>query len=112
MPAAFSLKQLAYFVALAETRHYRKAAERMGISQSSLSQQILGLETALGLDLVERGQRGAVLTPQGRGVLDQARKSWTKPRFCKPLRARRRAGGPARSGWVRPPPSALISCLT
>lgn len=69
-----TLKQLAYFVALAETRHYRKAAERMGISQSSLSQQILGLETMLGLPLVERGQRGTVLTPQGRTVLAQARK--------------------------------------
>lgn len=74
MSGAPSLKQLAYFVALAEARHYRKAAERMGISQSSLSQQILGLETALGLALVERGQRGAVLTPQGRAVLAQARK--------------------------------------
>lgn len=74
MSVTLSLKQLAYFVALAETRHYRKAAERVGISQSSLSQQILGLETALGLELVERGQRGAVLTPQGRDVLAQARK--------------------------------------
>lgn len=69
-----TLKQLGYFVALADARHYRKAAERMGISQSSLSQQILGLETSLGLELVERGQRGAVLTPQGRAVLAQARK--------------------------------------
>lgn len=74
MTAMPSLKQLAYFVALADTGHYRKAAERMGISQSSLSQQILGLEAALDLALVERGQRGAVLTPQGRVVLAQARK--------------------------------------
>lgn len=74
MTASLTLKQLAYFIALAETRHYRKAAERMGVSQSSLSQQILGLETALALELVERGQRGAVLTPQGRAVLAQARK--------------------------------------
>jgi LysR family hydrogen peroxide-inducible transcriptional activator len=74
MPGDLTLKQLTYFVALADTHHYRKTAERVGISQPSLSQQILGLETALGLALVERGQRGAVLTPNGRAVLVQARK--------------------------------------
>ncbi len=74
MSGEITLKQLSYFVALAETRHYRKAAERVGVSQPSLSQQILGLEAALRLDLVERGQRGAVLTPGGREVLAQARK--------------------------------------
>lgn len=73
-----TLRQLRYFVALAETRHYRRAAERVGVSQPSLSQQILTLESALGLDLVERGRRGAVLTPAGRelrtraqGILDE-----------------------------------------
>lgn len=69
-----TLRQLRYFVALAETGHYRKAAERSGISQPSLSQQIVNLESALGLDLVERGRRGAVLTPGGREVLALARK--------------------------------------
>lgn len=69
-----TLRQLRYFVALSDAGHYRKAAERTGISQPSLSQQILRLETALGQDLVERGRRGAVLTPAGREVLSQARK--------------------------------------
>lgn len=68
-----TLRQLRYFVALADTRHYRKAAEHVGVSQPSLSQQILGLEAALNLELVERGKRGAVLTPGGRDVLEQAR---------------------------------------
>lgn len=68
-----TLKQLKYFVALADTRHYRKAATRMGISQPSLSQQIVALETVLGLELVERGKRGAILTPGGRDVLIRAR---------------------------------------
>lgn len=71
MSAELTLRQLTYFAALAETRHYRRAAERVGISQPSLSQQIVGLEAALGLTLVERGQRGAVLTPQGRMILAQ-----------------------------------------
>lgn len=69
-----TLRQLRYFVALCETGNYRKAAERSGISQPSLSQQILRLESALGLELVERGRRGAVQTPAGREVLAQARK--------------------------------------
>lgn len=69
-----TLRQLRYFIALTETGHYRKAAERVGVSQPSLSQQILGLETALGMTLLERGHRGAILTPGGREALAQARK--------------------------------------
>ena len=69
-----TLRQLRYFVALNEAGHFRKAAERVGISQPSLSQQILRLETTLGVELVERGRRGAVLTPGGREVLAHARK--------------------------------------
>lgn len=69
-----TLRQLRYFLALAETGHYRKAAERAGVSQPSLSQQIVRLEGALGLALVERGARGAILTPAGRDVLAQARR--------------------------------------
>ncbi|MHA3915074.1 hydrogen peroxide-inducible genes activator [Halovulum sp. GXIMD14793] len=70
----FTLKQLRYFVALADMHNFRRAAERVGVSQPSLSQQIVALEGALGLELVERGRRGAVLTPGGRRVLEQARK--------------------------------------
>ncbi|WP_428511411.1 hydrogen peroxide-inducible genes activator [Roseovarius sp.] len=69
-----TLRQLRYFLSLCEAGHYRKAAERAGISQPSLSQQIVRLESALGVDLVERGRRGAVLTPAGREVREQARK--------------------------------------
>ena len=72
MPENPTLKQLLYFKALAETRHYRKAAERVGISQPSLSLQIGRLEDLLGLQLVERGRAGAVLTPEGREVLQRS----------------------------------------
>lgn len=73
MTDEITLRQLRYFKALAETHHYRKAAERMGVSQPSLSQQIARLESSLRLDLVERGRRGAVLTPGGREVLARTR---------------------------------------
>lgn len=100
MPNDVTLKQLSYFIALAETRHFRKAAERVGVSQPSLSQQIVGLESALRLELVERGQRGAVLTPGGREVLTQARKVLDETETLKALAqdAREGLGGTIRLG--------------
>ena len=68
-----TVKQLRYFVALAEAQHYRKAAEKVGVTQPSLSLQISNLEALLGLDLVERGRAGATLTPAGRDVLAHAK---------------------------------------
>lgn len=67
-----SLRQLRYLVALSETRHFRKAAEAMGISQPSLSLQIGNLEDLLGVCLVERGRGPVTLTPEGREVLARA----------------------------------------
>lgn len=74
MEIQLTLKQLQYFATLAEAGHYRKAAERVGISQPSLSLQISNLEQALRLHLVERGRAGAVLTPEGREVLSRAQR--------------------------------------
>ncbi len=67
-----SLRQLRYLVALSEARHFRKAAEAMGISQPSLSLQISNLEDLLGVLLVERGRGPVTLTPEGREVLSRA----------------------------------------
>ena len=67
-----SLRQLRYLVALSEARHFRKAAEAMGISQPSLSLQISNLEDLLGVLLVERGRGPVTLTPEGREVLLRA----------------------------------------
>lgn len=66
-------RQLSYFVALAETGSFTRAAERMGISQPSLSQQIRGLELVIGAPLFERGGP-ALLTPLGREALERARR--------------------------------------
>ena len=69
-----TLKQLQYLVALDETRHFRKAAERCGISQPSLSVQIANLEEVLSVQLVGRGRGPVPPTAAGREVIDRARR--------------------------------------
>ncbi|WP_432256224.1 LysR substrate-binding domain-containing protein [Limimaricola sp. AA108-03] len=69
-----SLKQLRYFVALAETGGFGRAAETVFVSQPALSQQIKELEAILGVELVERLPRGIRLTRAGREVLERSRR--------------------------------------
>jgi LysR family hydrogen peroxide-inducible transcriptional activator len=66
------LHQLRYFVAVAQTGNFSRAAERCHVSQPSLSQQILKLERRLGQPLLNRLGRRAVLTDAGRLLLDRA----------------------------------------
>ncbi|MFU8864102.1 MAG: LysR substrate-binding domain-containing protein [Rhodobacterales bacterium] len=68
----FTLRQLAYFKALAEQRNFGRAAEVVHVSQPALSVQIRELEKTLGAVLVERQARDVVLTPFGRRILDHA----------------------------------------
>jgi LysR family transcriptional regulator, hydrogen peroxide-inducible genes activator len=68
-----TLRQLRYFVALAETQHFGEAATRCHVTQPALSMQIKELELALGAPLIERTRRGALLTPPGREVARRAR---------------------------------------
>lgn len=67
------IRQLRYFVALAETRHFGRAAQRLHISQPPLSRQIAALEKALGARLLERHAHGANLTYAGDVFLAEAR---------------------------------------
>jgi LysR family transcriptional regulator, hydrogen peroxide-inducible genes activator len=68
-----TLKQLEYFVALADTGSFKSAAEHCGVSQPSLSIQLANLEKRFGQILVERSRPGVILTPAGREVLERAR---------------------------------------
>lgn len=58
--------QIQYFLAIAETENFSKAAERLFMSQPSLSNAIKKLEQELGVTLFERGGRRVLLTPDGR----------------------------------------------
>ena len=71
--ANLDLRQLRYFLAVAEEGHVTRAAERLGMQQPPLSQQIQALETAIGVRLFERLPRGMRLTESGRSLLADAR---------------------------------------
>lgn len=67
------LRQLRYFVTLAETQNFHRAAERLHMSQPPLTVAIRKLEDELGLALFVRAARGVTLTPAGRAALEPAR---------------------------------------
>ena len=69
-----SFRQLEYLVAVADCRHFGRAAQSVHVSQPTLSQQLRALEARLGVTLVERRLSGAELTPVGREIAERARR--------------------------------------
>lgn len=67
------LRDLRYFVAVAEERHFTRAAQRLFISQPALSRQISKLERDLRVTLIVRDHRNVTLTAAGETLLEQAR---------------------------------------
>lgn len=68
------LQQLAYFLAVAEARHFTRAAQQVHVAQPSLSQQIRALEGELGADLFNRARGNITLTDAGQALLPLARR--------------------------------------
>lgn len=69
-----NLRDLRYLVALAELRHFGRAADACHVSQPTLSTQIKKLEDELGVSLVERAPRHVMLTPAGHDIAARARR--------------------------------------
>jgi DNA-binding transcriptional LysR family regulator len=71
-PAAVELRQVRYFLAVAESRHFGRAAEQLHVVQPAVSQQLRRLERELGVQLLYRDTRNVSLTPEGTAFLQHA----------------------------------------
>lgn len=86
------LRQLRYFVAVAEEMHFGRAALRLHMTQPPLSQTIQSLEAALGTQLFSRTRRSIALTPAGAALLPEAQRMLLQAAALPDL-ARRAASG-------------------
>lgn len=93
-----NLRDLQYLVALAETRHFGRAAERCHVSQPTLSAQLKKLEEFLGARLIERQPRRVALTAAGEAVVERARGML---RDAEDIRALARASADPLAGQLR-----------
>ena len=104
--AAFDLRQLRQFVALAEECHFGRAAARLAMTQPPLTQAIQRLEAALGARLFERTQRRVALSPAGQTLLPLARRLLDEAdRFAPAVQA-------AAAGWAGQLRLAFVSSVT
>lgn len=73
-----NLRDLRYLIALADLRHFGRAAEACHVSQPTLSTQVRKLEEELGVVLFERAPRQVMLTPAGKDIVERARRVWAE----------------------------------
>jgi len=97
-PHPFTLRQLQYVVAVADSMSFRKAAEQCHVSQPSLSAQIAQLEGVLDVQLFERDRKRVLLTAVGMEVVELARRLLVEVDAV--MEVARRAGDPL-SGTLR-----------
>jgi DNA-binding transcriptional LysR family regulator len=104
------LRQLRYFVAVAEELHFGRAAAKLGMAQPPLTQQIQKLEKALGCPVFLRQPRKTTLTEAGETLLEDARRIL---RECEEATERARRAGRGETGQltVGTPPSVMLTRL-
>ena len=107
------IDKLEFFIALAQERHFGRAAEQCGVTQPTLSAAIRQLEDTLGVMLVNRGSRHQGLTPEGQRVLEWARRIVGDART---MRQEMRAAKKGLAGHIRlaaiPTTLAMVQRLT
>jgi DNA-binding transcriptional LysR family regulator len=107
------LRQLRYFVAVAEEHSISRAAERLWIAQPGLSTQVRRLENELGIQLFQRHSRGVDLTPAGELFLERARAALTAAEEARATGANLEAGviGTVRLGIATEAPASVAPPL-
>jgi LysR family hydrogen peroxide-inducible transcriptional activator len=100
--AGLSLRDLEYVEAVAELSHFGRAAERCGVSQPALSEQIRKLEAHLGVPFFERTRRQVAITPQGAVLLVQVERILTEARHFLAMSGQGQQGlsGPLQLGAI------------
>jgi DNA-binding transcriptional LysR family regulator len=107
--AGVELRQLRYFVAVAEDLNFGRAAERLLIAGPSLSQQIKALEHDLGVRLFDRDRRSVALTPAGAALLPDTRALLDRANDLQRRAAQISGSEPVRLGYVEWLPADLTA---